>query len=42
MKFGVKLGEYAIATYGKLRRACGEHYLSRAQICFRRPRKSGK
>ena len=32
IKFCVKLGESATVTYGKLQRAYGEHFLSRAQV----------
>jgi hypothetical protein len=41
-KLRVRLGKSATVTCGKLQRACRKHTLSRAQIRFRRPRKSGK
>jgi hypothetical protein len=42
IKFCVKLGISAIVIYEKLKRAYGEHSLSRAQVLFRRPRTSGR
>ena len=42
IKFCVKLGESATVTYEKLQRAYGEHSPSRAQVLFRRPRRSGR